>query len=282
MIKHLLLCKRLFGEGKIYAERSDSVSSGLAISLFQDAVESNIWALIKEKNLSVKDSDSFTKNIATIQNAGIALSNIAKIHELNKARVGFKHYGNLPDPGEAKKFETYVEDFLRTSYRDNFCQNFDEISLVDLISDLKVRSRLKSAESFVKSGEFIKAINECAIAKVVLFTMLDRFVPKVNTGLRNIDSAFGHVPELRGLRIQPFQYLTEYLGSLRETIFAALLKLQLSEYAFLHRILPSAYQTANGKWHINQHPNFNQINESTCNRVIESIINISINIERLL
>jgi hypothetical protein len=38
MLKQLLLCKRLFNEGMTFAKRSDPISNGIAISLFQDSV----------------------------------------------------------------------------------------------------------------------------------------------------------------------------------------------------------------------------------------------------
>ncbi len=96
MLKQLLLCKRLFNEGMTFAKRSDSVSNGIAISLFQDSVEICVWAIIKDKNIQVKDGAPFTGYIEAIQKAGLILPQVAKINELNKARVNFKHYGNLP------------------------------------------------------------------------------------------------------------------------------------------------------------------------------------------
>ena len=101
MIKQLLLCKRLMIEGASFAERHDPVSTGLAISLFQDSVEMFIWLLIKERGIKVKELSSFTVNIEELQKGGVQMAHTAKLFELNKARVGFKHYGNLPAAGEA-------------------------------------------------------------------------------------------------------------------------------------------------------------------------------------
>ncbi len=129
MVKQLLLCKRLLIEGSDFAERSDPVSSGMAISLFQDSVEMFVWTLIKKRGIKVKDEAAFTSNINALQREGLTLWNIPKLLELNKARVNFKHYGNLPAPDEAGKFQTYVEDFLRTSFADHFSTSFDDVSL---------------------------------------------------------------------------------------------------------------------------------------------------------
>jgi hypothetical protein len=100
MVKQLLLCKRLMAEGVSFAKRTDSVSSGMAISLFEDAVEMFIWAQVKERGIQVKETSSFTANIEALQKTGVSVSYTAKLFELNKARVGFKHYGNLPAADE--------------------------------------------------------------------------------------------------------------------------------------------------------------------------------------
>lgn len=120
MLAQLLLTKRLFLEGCEFTRNLDSVSCGIAISLFQDAVEMYFWALVKDRSLPVKDSFTFTSNLDAIEKAGIAIPDRPKIIELNKARISFKHYGNLPAPDEATKFRTYTEDFLRVAASTHF------------------------------------------------------------------------------------------------------------------------------------------------------------------
>jgi len=200
-----------------------------------------LWALIKEREVKVKEGSSFTANIEALQKAGAVISHTAKLMELNKARVGFKHYGNLPAPDEARKFQTYVEDFLRTSFSEHFSKNFDEISLVDLVSFGDVRERLKNAETLAAAGKFEESVSEAAIAKAMLFSRLDHFVPRVDRNLNDMDS-------LLRPGVKCFQYLTGYLELLRETALASLLRLPLQDYTFVRTRLPSAFQFGDGKW----------------------------------
>lgn len=58
----------------------------------------------KERNIPVKENAQFTTNIESLSNAVIKLSFIPQILELNKSRVGFKHYGNLPAIAEVRSF----------------------------------------------------------------------------------------------------------------------------------------------------------------------------------
>lgn len=279
MVKQLLLCKRLMIEGVSFAERSDPVSSGMAISLFQDSVEMFIWALIKERSITVKETSSFTANIESLQKAGVAIVHAAKLYELNKARVGFKHYGNLPAADEAVKFQAYVEDFLRTSFKEHFTQDYDEISLIDLVSFSEVRERLKKADALLTTEEFEKSAMEAGVAKAMLFGRLDRFIPRVDKSLRNMDSLLDQIPEIRGART--FQYLTDYLELLRETSLATLLRLPLQNYTFVRTQLPPASQFGNGEWRAHGALS-RRYDAATCRRAIACLVDISIRLENLV
>lgn len=279
MVKQLLLCKRLMTEGMTFAERSDPVSSGMAISLFQDSVEMFIWALIKERSITVKETSSFTANIEALQKACVGISHTAKLFELNKARVGFKHYGNLPAADEAGKFQAYVEDFLRTSFKDHFAQDFDEISLIDLVSFAEVRERLKKADALLIAEEFEKSAMEAGIAKAMLFGRLDRFIPRVDRNLRDMDSVLSQVLEIRGA--SSFQYLTDYLELLRETSLAALLRLPLQDYTFVRTQLPTASQFMNEEWRTHGKL-LRRYDAATCRKAIACLVDISIRMEKLV
>lgn len=279
MKKQLLLCKRLFTEGAVIAERKDPISCGMAISLFQDSVEMLIWTMIKERGMTVKDGASFTSNLEVLQKAGISLSNIPKLLELNKARVGFKHYGNLPAPDESIKFQAYVDDFLKMSFSDHFSQSYDELSLVDLITYPDVKERLNSAEELIAAGEYEKALSEASIAKALLFRRFERFMPNVDRHLGGMDRIFGKVPELRGART--FEYLTNYLELLRETALASLLRVPLQDYSFVRTRLPSAIQFGDGRWQTHM-TYVRDIDESLCRRAISCLVDLSVRMESIL
>lgn len=285
MVKQLLLCKRLFTEGANFAERMDPISSGVAISLFQDSTEMCVWALIKEKGIPVKDTATFTSNLETLKSSGVILSHIAKILELNKARVGFKHYGNLPDSGEAAKFQTYVEDFLTNTLRDHFDCGFDSLSLADLISDQEIQSRIKAAENLIQINEFQKAAVEAAIAKAILFSRLAQFIPSVDRMIRDVEN-ISHMQVLRSLQPEisqagnAFRYLADYLELLRDATFASLLRLPLQDFAFLQQHLPGAFRLGSGEWQIGQIRS-QSCEENTIKRTVSCLINLAIRLESI-
>ena len=276
MLTQLLLSKRLFNEGVTFARRPDAVSCGLAVSLFQDAVELFIWALIKDRSIPVKDTSSFTANLEAVEKASIVLVDRAKIQELNKARVGFKHYGNLPAPDEARKFQTYAEDFLRSGMLDHFGQNFNSVSLVDLVSALDVREQLQKAEASIASGNLKNAARETAIAKALLFSRLERHIPEVDRNLSSFDGSLEPATGTRGL--SGFKYVAGYLGLLREISLVTLLRVPLADYTYLRTYLPTATRFGDGNWQTVD-TRLTIPNEAECRRSIAILVDVSIRLE---
>lgn len=279
MMKPLLLCKRLMIEGSSFAKRNDAVSSGMAISLFQDSVEMLVWTLINKNGLVVKESSSFLSNIDVLQKSGVSILNVGKIFELNKARVNFKHYGNLPDVDEAKKFKIYVEDFLRATFKDHFDQDFDEISLIDLVIFSNVREQLKKAASLLVENKFVESAVEISVAKVMLFGHLEQYIPQVDWRLKDSDLYFNRSADVRSP--DTFHYIADYLKIIRENLLATLVQLPLQEYTFVRTQLPPVAQFQDGKWRSTVNI-LRQYDEKTCRKAIDCLVNISIRLESLV
>lgn len=277
MKKQLLLSKRLFLEGTVFSERQDPISCGIAISLFQDAVELLVWALIKEGNIQAKEGSSFTQNIDALGKAGFQLTNRAQIFELNKARVNFKHYGNLPAPEEAVKFQLYAENFLRSSFEEHFHLSFEQLSLVDLLSSEDVKEHLRAAEEMTAASQYAESMTEAAKAKALIFKRLERLIPPVSRDLRHLDSLIPN--ELRSARV--FSHLVDYLEVLREASLSALLRLPPKEFAFVRAELPAAFQYGDGRWQVTA-VGFRTESKPRCDYAVSCLVNLSLRMEAIL
>jgi hypothetical protein len=256
MTEPLLLAKRLFLIGSEYTDKDDPVSAGIAISLFQDSVEIFIWSLLKHLDAEAKENTSFISFFDLVINARNNKNNQslpfkAKMIEMNKSRVGFKHYGNLPDASEAIKFSAYTEEFLILSFSEFYSLEFDSLSIVDLVTYPDVRTRLKSAESKLKDKEFVGAIAEVAIAKAMLFEIVANYFPRPDRRLSDGDSLLRQIPGLQGVKL--FAYLSEYLSKSSEANMIAMLGIQISDYLIIQRYFPAALHMASGEWHLQYH-----------------------------
>lgn len=243
MIDQILISKRIFSIGESYSRQSDPLSSGLAIALFQDAVEQLAWCIAKHKDLGVRETESFTSLLDKIdKSTEDALPHKAKILELNKARVGFKHYGNLPASSESEKFRSYAYDFLVVASQRYLSIDFDKISLASLISNPTVRGHIEGAEKILAESNLEGALSEVALARFFLFKKLDSYLPKVDHNLSDADRLFEQLPELRGRGVRVFSYLTQYLGEVARFNAAALAGGRIEEHLYFERALPRVLQ----------------------------------------
>lgn len=274
-MQQLLLSKRLFIEASSYADRADPVAAGIAISMFQDSVELYLLALITKQGIPVKERDGFASYVENIQKANISIPYVAHLHAINKARVGFKHSGNLPDIGQAKKFNIYVEDFLRQAMSEHFEVEFDGLSLVDLISDNEIKAKLKLAEAQILDAKYNDAAESIAIAKGMIFNKMDNFISKVDTDLSSADEIFNRAHPFG--QIKPFHYLEKYLKSLRESTLVSMFQISLKDYAFIKQNFPVASQALAGNWYIGRGKS--SYTEDECRQAIVHIVNICIKLE---
>lgn len=271
MLAQLLLAKRTYFEASKYIDSPDAFHAGMAISLLQDSVEFAVWALIKKMNVSVKDQTTFTAQLDQIEKEAGKIPQKAKLLELNKARVGFKHYGNLPATSEPAKFSSYVEDFLRDISLGHFQVDFTELSMVDLLPDGHVRAHLKSAEEFIAQRNYGGAVKEASIAKALILAEIERVLPSAE----RLGTAFEAIPHWdrsqSGAVIgRPVQ---AYLASIREAVIASLLRVPLADLGFIARTTMFATQSHAGTWQVVD-PMKVEYSEAICRRQVSCLVDL--------
>jgi hypothetical protein len=277
MLPQLLLSKRLFLEGRDYSRRGDPVSCGLAISLFQDSVELYLWALIKEQNISVKENSGFTKYLDAIEEKQVTIPFRAKLLDLNKARVNFKHYGILPATEEAIKYLAYTEDFLKDAMEAHFSIDYDTLSIVDLVIYGDVREELKAVERLRIESKLADAASHLAIAKAMLLGRLDKYVPRASKNLADIDRLLNK--SLGATGINGFRYITQYLDVMRSFSIASMLQMPLEDFGFLETSLPNVSKTMDGKWHT-VFTRMPSLTNEDIQRMLSVVVELSIRISR--
>lgn len=282
MIEQLLLTKRLFEEGKKYSLQNDPVSAGLAISLFQDSVESVIWLVTKELGLNVKEKESFTVLLDKVHqelddNQSIKIPHKAKIQELNKARVNFKHYGILPDKSEANKFHGYTEAYLRAIFELYFKKDFDDISMSDLIASNEIRLLIKQAEKNLSIKDYKSCVNEIAKAKTKIFYKIKLFVPEVDINLVNIASLFDR--QISSQVRDVFKYMYDYMKVLREISIINIFGISIKEYNHVLQILPHANIFGNGNFQVIR--KLNDYTEEEAKFLLKFIIDLALKVQEI-
>lgn len=289
MTSQLLLCKRLFLEGCKFLHGSDPIACGIAISLFQDSAEMLVWAMVKKFDVVVKDQSGFMANLVALREKGVALNETARIQDLNKARIGFKHNGNLPAPEDAAKYQNTTEVFLRMAMSAHFQTDFEDLSLVDVVPFSTVRDHLKKAELLLKQKAYRDTVGETSIARGIMFAMLERYLPEVEYGLAGADSYIENALKIPGEvngsyvsgNLNAFRYMSDYLQRVREVMLVSLLRLPFDDYYFLSSTLFRSDRMGDGSWH---HVSLNDIeyNDEICARQIACLVRMSLQLNEHL
>jgi hypothetical protein len=232
MLDQLLISKKLYQEGSRQHELGDPISDGVAVSLFQDAIEIYIWTLIKERGITVGKNQEFTNNLGLVAAAGLRVPSQPKLLELNKARVNFKHYGNLPARRDVDKFRNYTQEFLVEACLEHFSVSFSDLSSVNLIHSVELQQYFNSARSSANAEKLLSAYENLGKAKHVIFRELSGRLPRF--GIQN------------GEHARDFE-------TLRELLLVAVHKIDLAEFKFASFALPTTVRMAAGNFQQNHH-----------------------------
>lgn len=263
----LVLSKYLFFKGQDALKENILFSPGHAISLFQDSVEILLWTISLHIDANVKPNQSFEGFWDVIRDAP---GNPEKkdvpfksnMISLNKEQVSFKHYGNLTSKVNAITFSDYTEEFLRECMRRFLSKDFDDVSLADLIEDLKIRELVKQAEQYLDEGNLKDCIVECAKADNLISDKMLLVVPSVDRNLGSNLFMLGHPADAQ---IQAsFNYIKGYLENLRTVIAISWFNVNPGDCAQFKGIIPKVIKFDAGNFSVTS-------TRSTDNLTVENV-----------
>jgi len=250
-VEKLLLSKFLLKTGESFIDPNDSMSSGLAISLFQDAVELVLWSVASAIEVNTGEKDGFVaiwQKINAFPGSDKNLPFKEKIFELNKARVGFKHMGILPDPSLSFKYYRYTSEFIQVTVRQFFKIDYDSISLADLIHNKITRNHVKDAEQHLIESNYRPSLISCELAKQEIFKQFERILPEIDTSLEDFGSRIQTIEERDDLR-REWSEILSFLGEMRTRVLMNTVNIKSSDFDHYKSIAPSLFITNNGNIH---------------------------------
>lgn len=246
----LLLSKYLFASANNLLNKAESYSAGLAISLYQDAVESMAWSVAKAVDAKVTKKSTFEELWHLIESApknsedAISLPFKATMAELNQARVSFKHYGIIPNHSEAERFSGYVREFLHETADLFFQVDFGKLSLSDLIRSPEIRKMVRESEDALSEGRIDDSLSAIARAESELSSQLQVLIPVVDRNLWGL-SELGRLDQKINRSIIG---ISEFLNKLRDSVFHVTVKRDIAAHGRFLRIAPRALKFSNGDY----------------------------------
>lgn len=246
----LLLAKYLYQQGAKALDVGTPMSAGLAVSLFQDAVELAIWTVAKDVDAGANERTAFMALWDVIPKArrnpsGAQLPMRGQIDDLNKARRNFKHNGQLPTVNDAIRFAGYADEFLREVVQVFYDVKFDDLSFADLIQNSQVAAKIKEASSLLADGRRQEAIQACAEARHHASHSLNQLMPRVDSGLKDVGRP---LPREIGDQIKAgFRYVADHMTRHGDVLTALLLRIPISDFFRFRALMPGVAQFGNGK-----------------------------------
>ncbi|MGA8890237.1 MAG: hypothetical protein WB493_01625 [Anaeromyxobacteraceae bacterium] len=161
-IRQLALIKYMFQEGEQQSRRPSPLFVTALLS-FQDAAELFLHLACEHNQIVLKKQTQFLEYFSALAPVGNVLHQPG-MDRLNRARVNFKHHGNLPNDGDMEFFRVTARSFFEENSPLLFGLAFAEISLVDLVACEKARDLLRQAQQALGAGERRAAETALALA----------------------------------------------------------------------------------------------------------------------
>ncbi|WP_427311032.1 hypothetical protein [Cupriavidus sp. H39] len=252
-LRQVVLAKQLFTEATNFQRRQSALHSGLAVSLAQDAVEMFLRAVYKQRCGTGQEPKDFTGVIDRIDQAAGAQEELrvpfrARLTDLNKARVNFKHYGLYPDRTDARQLLEYASDFFGAATQRFFGQDFEGISLGDLVQASDIRERLHAATEAARRGESDEALGLAAEAvDLSVLALLDvlpnsarySFLPDIVQHDRKTEQAWRDLPK----------HIDRNITALRRMAVTVSLPIDLAALQRFNEFVPGLQRVLSGTYY---------------------------------
>lgn len=274
--KKLILVRQLFQRAVIQAEvRHNFVDRIMSLITFDLANETALKAVVSVLDTSVVPKSDFQAIVQQADekliNAGLpTVPDKARIQHIRTIRNDAQHKAKYPNETDVSDCRTYTRDFLRQLILNVWNENFDSISLIDLIKNEAVKTHLTEAESHLKNGQYGESIGKSSIA-------LDSALSKIE------NSMVGSFPYYNkafivsdGKRAEPDQKTYRAFLKLRNLTVRSLIGLNLSEFTKYSQVVNSVVRVSDGIaiFSSNDYEANEQEAEFVLNYVIDSLIRI--------
>jgi hypothetical protein len=273
----LLLAKYFYTRGSDILRERGLFDPGLAVSLFQDAVEIALLACGSLVDAAPKDKIGFEPLWEEVSKALAAASRAPlrmKIEMLgvNKARVGFKHSGQVPDIRVAEACRLDTGQFLGWATTEYFGRDFLSLSLVTFVLDDVERGHLQSASDRLGATERREALLECSAALSHIHQRRHQFYG------HGVLVQYGDVdPKVRQYVNNEIVELRKQLWDVSDLVFAEACGVSASDFLVVRQLLPKQ-----GGSRVEYPAETEWLTDENARRCIEFVAQYSIGLSRRL
>lgn len=277
--KKLILVRQLFQRALLQAENQHSyVDRIMALIGFDLCNETVLKAVLNSLDSRATPGDGFHSVIQQVENklkdkSLQQIPDVSNIHYVHSLRNDAQHKVKYPNETDVSDCRTYTRDFLKKVVSNIWNEDFDSISLVDLIQDSTVKSLLIKANEAFKNDKFSDSANEANDA----FDTIIRFVKSSIVGEERLTNFTGK--SSRDL-IESSDNL-EDIDYLRNLLLISILGLDFKSYIKYKRIT-NFYISINTDDIYTSRLKTKTYNEGEADYILEFVTNAAIQIESLV
>jgi hypothetical protein len=169
LLQRTILSKYLLLHAQDTLAASSTFAPGMAILSLHDATEILLRTVAESRSASIKEQSSWEQLVTAVERAiaPTTLPQRSSLNQLNKARVGFKHFALEPRLEDARKLLANMEDFIPWAIEALLGEEYARLSLRTLIAHRRTENWILRGEEAIEAGQWDAAIAAVATALAI-------------------------------------------------------------------------------------------------------------------
>lgn len=165
LTERLVLCKYLLLRAGRMLDSHTMFASGLTVLSLHDSLEMLLRIVGEHLNARIREVSAFSQIVEAIEDVSpCPLTHRTALNLLNKARVGFKHFGLEPTMEDARKLLISMEEFFPQTIEKILEVDFASLTLNSLVGHRRTENWLNKAEALLEEEKWTDSISASAIA----------------------------------------------------------------------------------------------------------------------
>ena len=249
-IKRLVFIKYLHKIGEEQSKLPEPLSS-ISILTFHNAIELFLQLTVEYLNCGQYYIEFMEYWDIISKKLGKELAYKDSMRRLNKARVAFKHHGNLPSNFNIEEFRIATQNFFIESCQLIFTIDFEDVTLIDLVPSEEIQELLKTANNKIHTDKY-EALKNISISFAKVLTEYEaKLYPKYG----NINNEFSkdyhsYHYYYSSIDATPFQKIENKLDAIADSILILSLGLNYNKYLKFKTISFYVFRTTGGGYHV--------------------------------
>jgi hypothetical protein len=241
--KRLAIIKYLYRIG-VEQSMQDGAFAGFSILSFHDCAEMFLM-LVAENNGDNIDDNTFMK----YWNKYPSLTLIEPMRKLKDRRVNIKHKGLFPSKFDIEESRNTITLFFRENTTIQFGEDFDTISISDLITYQNIKDYINKAENFLSQGDIYNCLVNAKIGFKELLSTYESDKAQWRDSIYSVGEKVGndyrYLVSSNKEGLHWFEQVTKTSNAVRDILKISALGIDYRKYALFDFITPIVILTCN-------------------------------------